>query len=519
MGSPLTLLPGAYNALGYHAADVERKSGRALPRSGSPDTHTRPDRELLGRMARRFHRDNGIYQSIINRSMEAIFGEGWGLQVNTGVDDLDSEIERDFAKWAKKPEVRGLFDFDDCQKMAATAVFNDGDLGCVLTNRNKLQYVVSERITGGRRQSAASRKGGRVEQGVEMDRLGAPIAYWVAPYDQFGYLSKAKAKRIKERDFLFLPALNEFDQTRGVPVLTSSFPMIHRIKDVCDSEAIAWQLLSRFALTISRDNGAAQAHLESESDSGGKDSPPDAADRVMDFDEAIIFNANNGESLRGIDRNLPGANFSESVRMYLRLIGLPLGLPLEIMLLDYSKMNYSSSRAALEQAYRMFRAWQRFFDKKHSTPIFEWWLLKRIEKGFYPSLLENLTVLEEGADLTILDFGVSHEFIKPEFPWIDQLKEAQAWGARIDRGLATQSQALKSVGMDRDNWIIQREKEIESAIEAADRINKRHKDANVDWRAFAGVPVSKMQGNFAAVEPGGDPENEPLDPKGPEDED
>lgn len=476
--SDVAHLPGRYTPLGYKAAQVARRSGRPLPAGGIADSHSRPDRELLGRIAQEFDRGNGIYDGIVSRSVESIVGSGFTLQVKSQIDRLNSRIERDFRLWGKRPEVREIFDWQDIEYLTMRAAMNDGDVGVIKTNRLKLQYVESELICGGRRAIAATRNGGSIEQGVELDKLRRARAYWVARVDKHGWIDKARARRIRADDFI-LPAFRKrFSQTRGIPAAATTFSMINRINDVCDSEAIAWQLLSKFAITISRDNAKGIAYMESEEDEAEeKQSDADLTSRVMDFDSATIFHGEKGEKLSGIDRNLPGANFSESIRMFLRLAGMPLGLPLEIILLDYSKTNYSSARAALEQAYRMFVKWQRWLKRSHHNPVFEWWYESMRRQGFYEEAPEEL----------------EWEWIAPEFPWIDQLKEAKAWGERIDRGLATQTQALKSTGVDRDEWMAQRSREIETAIEKANEINEKYPGANVDWRNFAGIPASKFK--------------------------
>ncbi len=492
--SPLTMLPGAYTSLGYRAAAVERKSGRPLPQGGSGDYHLRADRELLCRIAEGFDRDNPIYQGLVNRSVDAILGiDGFGLQLKERDESLNRRVEDDWADFAEQPEVRRLFHWQDCERLSLRSVFNDGDVAAIKTKSGKFQFIESELITGGRRASGASRDGGRIEQGVELDPLGAPLAFWIAPRDDNGYVQRAKARRYKEEDCIYAPALRRYSQTRGEPVLTASFSMIHRINDVCDAEAIAWQLLARFALTINRTGGANQAFQESDEDDDGSDAPPDLADRVSDVEAGTFFHGEKGETISAVERTLPGANFPESVRMYLRLIGLPLGLPLEIILLDYSRTNYSSARAALEQAYRFFISWQRWLMRRHHNPAFLWWYRRRLLQGKFKKTAPDRP---------------RFEWVAPEFPWIDQLKEAQAWGLRIDRGLATQGQALRSLALDRNDWLDDREKEIESAIQRADALNKKYPSAQVDWRHFAGVPVSKMQGTFAAIEPGGTPESE-----------
>lgn len=163
--------------------------------------------------------------------------------------------------------------------------------------------------------------------------------------------------------------------------------------------------------------------------------------------------------------------------MFLRLLGLPLGLPLEIILLDWTKSNYSQSRAVLEQAFTAFIGWQFKIADFFLTPIYEWWLKGEFDEE-----------LKEDDDI----YG--HDWIKPTFPWIDQLKEAQAWGEKLDRGLTLHAKALKSLGADREDEMNDRAAEITDAIKRSQVIEETT-GVKVSWQIFAGLPApgSKKQ--------------------------
>ena len=179
---------------GYKAAKVEREGAHTIATGGSADVHLRFDRELLGRIADRFMRDNGIYAGIKNRWMDSVLGpEGFQLEPNTGNKRLNKMIRSDWHRFGEVipghrtgPEVRGIFDWQEMERLSLGSVADHGDVGIITTNQQKFQAVESEEICGGRRSEPASRLGGRIDQGVELDRLGAPIAYWICPRSPSG---------------------------------------------------------------------------------------------------------------------------------------------------------------------------------------------------------------------------------------------------------------------------------------------------------------------------------------------
>lgn len=463
-------IPGEYSAFGYASADELRKSGRVIPYGGSGDYHLRYDRRDLVRQSEAFYRDNGLYEGIVNRAVDNILGEGFGLQARTSNADINQVLEDLWREFALAPEIRGMDSWSDCERLALTSLFVEGDFTSIKTNTGKIQIIESELVASNRK----TNNGNRVELGVEVSAVGTPIAYWIANYDINGQLQTQDSKSYSADDIIFLANRKRITQTRGIPVMTSNFPMFHRINDICDSEAVAWQLLARMALSINRENAEQKATLRSNPDPNNPDdktSPPGVQDRIQDFDYGMIFHGEVGETIAGIERNIPSANFTDSLIMFIRLLGLPVGFPLELILLDFSKTTYSSARASLEQAFRMFATWQKRLRVGFHSPVYTWKVRQWVNEKIIPDLPDIL----------------KHEWLSPSFPWIDQLKEAEAWGERIDRNFATLSQACKSLNQDRAEQLAQRAREVEEAIILADELNKKHPNARVDWHIFAGM--------------------------------
>jgi capsid protein len=196
----------------------------------------------------------------------------------------------------------------------------------------------------------------------------------------------------------------------------------------------------------------------------------------------MIFHGKPGEKIEGIERNIPGRNLVDCLTMFLRLMGLPLGIPLEIILLDWTKSNYSQSRAVLEQAYQSFTGWQDLFEYSFHNKVLEW----KIESAIKTRELKNVP-----------DDYLKHEWIKPTFPWLDQLKEAQAQAAKLDRTFSTHGEICKSLGRERADIIAVRENEIRESIKIAQKI-KADTGTDVPWQIFAGLET-KTESPKAAV--------------------
>lgn len=461
---------GRYGALGYKSARTATAEGRSYhlyPGSA----HAERDRTRLIGQSRDFMNNNPIYEGMIERMVSYIIGTGFELQVTGTSKTAVAKIEKFWKDFNKKPEIRGLLDGAKTAQMIMRELFVAGDTLALKTDKGLIQLFEAEQIDGDRSHP----------NGIKKNRYGAPVTFHLCPWKKTG-IDKKNGKGIPAADVLFLSNPKRPSQVRGVPACQSAFPMLHRINDICDSEAIAWQLLSRLAASIERELGPQQAYTEAKEDpnKSADSTEGDLATMVTELDYALLFHARPGEKITGIDRNIPGKDFPASVRMFLRLLGLPIGCPLELVLLDWTQSNYSQSRAVLEQAYEMFTGWQMMMIHSYYDPLFLW---KREAWRASNLLGKNADKLE-------------HSWITPTFPWLDLLKEVQAWAEKVEKGFATHSMVCKSLKTDRDEVVAKRELEVRDAIERAQKI-EADTGEKVPWQIFAGLgaPKSKPQMN------------------------
>ncbi|MCL7783539.1 phage portal protein, partial [Pasteurella multocida] len=96
---------------------------------------------------------------------------------------------------------------------------------------------------------------------------------------------------------------------------------------------------------------------------------------------------------------------------------------------------YSSQRQELVESFEGYAVLQDHFVAHISRPIYREWLKMAILCGEIKVPLE--------VDQSMLFNAV---YSGPVMPWIDPMKEAQAWATRIRGGLATESQAVRASG-------------------------------------------------------------------------
>ncbi len=484
-------LPGSYTSLGYRSSSVATSEGRTyLSYPGS--AHDIRDRAKLIAQSRYFLRNNAIYKGMIEQMVLRIVGNGFKLQIEASSDRISSKIEQLWKQWYRRPEVRNVLSGAKVSRMILRELVVAGDTLALKTDKGLIQLFEAEQL---------AEQGARTN-GITTDRYGRPRSFHLCPWKDYA-VNVSGGQDIKAGDVLFLTNPERPSQIRGVPACQAAFPMLHRINDVCDSEAIAWQMLSRLAVAITRKEGPEQAYAESRADPNKEadQTEGDLATRLTELDYALIFHGDPGEEVKGIERNIPGANFTESLRIFLRLLGLPIGMPLELILLDWTQSNYSQSRAVLEQAYENFQAWQEDLEDFFYRPLFEWKLSQWQASGLVGS-----------------SRSIESQWIKPTFPWIDQVKEAKAQGDKVERGFITHSQVCKSLNVDRGEVVGRRAKEVTEAVEIAKQIAEKT-GVEVPWQIFAGLEYPGKAPPAPATAPGpAAPDEETEDKEDDEDE-
>ena len=476
--------PGKYTAYGYRSARTADKEGRSAV-GGSGDYHVAMHREKLLWQSREFMRDNSLYSGPINRAVNYMvpFTGHKSLTKSASWNEKCDALWREF--WGNEPDEDGILtDVPDekgiltgrqCEKMACREGLVAGDVGTILTNTGKIQIVEAEQITSS-----------KFADGISKRLNGSPAAFYVSPYNSGGWIDKAKAARIEPEYFVFLTDPDRPSGVRSVPPAQSSFSMLHRISDVCDSEAIAWQLLARLAVSMTRQGGPALGRSESKAnpDKSSTEMEGDLANRITEVGYAMIFHGLPGDEIKGIERNIPAQNFPECLRMFLRLLGLCTGLPLEIVLLDWTDSNYSQAVAVMEQTFKTFE------DRQGMHEI---WLRR----------IRNWKVDEwiRAGKLGPRPDRYRHAWTRPRYPWWDKLKEAQGHGVQIDRCFSTLSDVCAGLGKDRVDLLDVREQEIEEAIQRAEKIQKAHPGVIVPWEMFAGLKAEPAQGRPGGAAP------------------
>jgi lambda family phage portal protein len=477
---------GRYTSAGYASAtNLANIDGLSFTRDISGDGAIDLSREGTVAVSRRLMRNNPIYRGVLGRCVSYVVGNGFGLQALTEDTKWNTEAERLWNEFWASPCVSNTLSGSRLESLVFLEMLTTGDIFELFVKdagEIRLQLFEAEQCVT---------RTGKTTNGILRDDLGRPKQYMFAPYGVNGYVTRSKATPYEAQHVIHLFDHERPSASRGMPALQASFSMLHRINDICDAEAIARQMLAHLAMTVTRGEAPAAAYGESTADTS------DNRFRIQELDYATIFHARPGESISSVDRNIPGGDFEKSMIVFLRMLGLPLGMPLELVMLDWTKSNYSQSRAVMQQAYQTFLHWQNILKTRSMSRIYK----RKVEEWV------------KGGRLSANAQAFKHEWIAPTFPWIDEAKELEAQGKKIELSLSSHSEICKALQHDRDTIVAARETEIRDAITRAKNI-KEQTGVDVPYQLFCGLPIQ----NAAVVSKTNEGESkedkaEPIDDK------
>lgn len=397
----------------------------------------------LREICRMNDRRTSLFSGILNRALDNIFGSNFDFIPNTGDETLNdiAKVYITHRMTADVCDAAGIMDFAEIGKTALRGVWNDGGSLLVKQKTGHLLPFEADQV-----ESPAQLNGSkRIVQGIELNNVNRPTAYWVKQRhtsNDSGTMLSAfnNSKRVPARNAFFPAYRTRFNQTIGVPYLASILSFFDRTNNYLDYESLAAEGNAMMGWQIIR--------TDMNPSLTGTDDNPDtssAYDQVQNMEPFMIFDfAGTGEKVEMIGATRPGENFESYLINCLRVVGVGVGMPLELLLLDFSKTNYSSARASLGEGRRMFRSWQRFCHNKFCIPWYRWQIARGIALGELP------------ADPRLFNARVQW----PAWEYIDPVKESTGNRISIEDNVKTQSEVIRERGAEPDEVFKERQREI-----------------------------------------------------------
>lgn len=354
---------------------------------------------------------------------------------------LETAIEREFALWADTPncDMARLNNFYELQQLAFLSGLMNGDSFATLpykprkgsTYDLRVQLIEADRICDpqGKKQTDD------ISAGVECDKDGEVIAYHIANFHPLSQTMRKTWTRVEaygektgRRNIIHFMESERIGQRRGVPILAPVIESLKQLGRYTDAELMAAVISAFFTVFIETQD----------IDNVPLGQAVDEAEQVDSADESSLELGNGaivalapGEKANVANPSRPNTAFDGFMTAICRQIGTALEIPHDLLLKQFNA-SYSASRAALMEAWKMFKMRRAWLASDFCQPIYEEWFAEAVAKGriYAPGFLDDEAVKKAYC---------TAEWCGPSPGQLDPVKEANAAKIRVDEGFSTRA--------------------------------------------------------------------------------
>jgi len=285
-----------------------------------------------------------------------------------------------------------------------------------------------------------------IQDGVEFGKYGIPKAYYVANPDTafINYdLGSDDFARVRARAghrpgtiHVFIAKTEE--QVRGVSVLAPAMKFFKDLNDYLDFELVGAIIASSFPVFI--ETADPHGTADTLGNAFNQMTSAEEKNRYHETAPGTVLYGNANEKPHVLKSDRPGNSFEPFVERILRAIGAAIGMPYEVISKDFSKTNYSSARAALLEAWRVFAVYQKWMIDGFCQPV--WNMV--LEEAW----LRGMIILPAGSPdwYDAIHAYTRAGWIPPRRGQVDPLKEVKANILAIQHNISTLSAVTAEIG-------------------------------------------------------------------------
>ncbi len=430
----------------YTAGDMHRRRDDWAPMDGNLERLNAMSRDFVRRKARDLERNSDIMNAVIEAFERNVVGSGFVPQADTGDETLNQEIEDVFREWTKPAncDITGAQGFNEICNMIVRRMKIDGGILFVKTygGNPRIPFQLQAREVSdleGDSLVTYQIKGSSIVGGVEVNRYGKPLAYWIRQETPDGW-SQLEPKRIPARRMIALWEKKSPSQIREMSPMSQAITRIADAEDYLDTISLKEKILACFGVFIKR------ALPSSSLGRGVKIDKKTGLPRKT-VTPGMIQELQPGDEAQAVVPSGQASNAKDMLSIMLRLIGAGLGLSYEAISRDMSQVNYSSARQGLLEDKRTYERIQRYIMEHFLDAVYREVIVSAVTAG----------------TLDIPDFWekkeqyLKHAWNSSGWDWIDPLKEVNANKAAIDSNQTTLSAVIaKNSGADWKELLTQR---------------------------------------------------------------
>ena len=435
------------------------------------------DSDLHGALLRLRSRDlyagGGLARSAVDTLVDNVVA--WGIRPKPSIDGealgLDREAcnsweraaLREWRLWAENRmcDAERQMDFYGLQKMAFRSMLMSGDCFAIFGMKENMRtpYLTTLRIleadrvstpegTAGESESRATDSGGRIIDGVEINREGAVVRYHVAsrhplledsaeeiswqPIEAFG--SETGLPNI-----LHVMVHERPEQRRGIPFVAAVIEQIKQLDRYMNAELTANIIAGLLSIFLTSKDDVSDPGLQ---DAVNEDEKISTDELMVELAPGAVFDLPPGKEVASVNPGRANTAFSDFVATMQTSIGAARGIPKEVLIHRYDS-NYTAARGAKLDFWRTVQIYRAAFNADFNQAVYEMWLTEAVAAGRIeaPGFFDDPLIRQAWCGCQWMGASMGH---------IDPIKEVNAAEKRIKNNITTEEQ--EAAEYNGNNW-------------------------------------------------------------------
>lgn len=484
--APVRLLPNGPTAQrrNYAAAQINRLTQGWTTISGSANTDIHRSLDAVRARSRQLARDDEYVKKWLAMVATNVVGPA-GFRFQARVYDqpgkpdglANSAIETAWWRFCAKGvcDVTGAQSMAGLQQLAIKAVARDGEyLAHIIRGGDAsnpfgiaIQFLDVDRIVTNLNRPAEN-GANAIRMGIELNRFGRPVAYWLKaahPGDLYQAADAARGDgllRIPAQDIIHDFIKDRPEQVRGMPWAHAAMVRLNNLGGYEEAAVIAARVGASKMGFFTTPDGQAEVVSTGIEDDPNSDDAQDGA-LTMDADPGVFQSLPQGVNFQPFNPDYPSAMFADFVKANLRGIASGLGVAYHALANDLEGVSFSSIRSGTLEERDAWMMIQEWFSGSFLERVFAEWLPSAL--AFGQITMPNGSALP----LSKLDKFSPHTWQGRRWEWVDPLKDIEADIAAINAGLKSPQSVAAKLGMDYEDLLL----EIQAAQAMRDKLGVR----------------------------------------------
>lgn len=420
----------------YEAAQGGRRTDGWMRFSTDANVANGPSLGRLRDLARDLRRNNGWakrgIQAVVNNTI------GWGIMAKPkpNPNRATSRMQAAFDLWnawadSTACDFDGRLNFYGLQRLAMECIAEAGEVLIVkqpaaaddnLPIPIRLHILEPDYLDTSRN-GLVGPAGGPIIDGVECDKFGRRVAYWLFtshPGGQRLMTTRFESVRVPADRVLHIYRVDRPGQMRGVPWLASAIQRLKDYDDFEDAELMQMKVAACFGAFVTDTEGMASSIGAKGTDSLGND--------IDSLEPGRIAYLPPGKNVSFATP--PSVKDASFTARNLRRIAVSLGITYEELTGDYSQVNFSSARMARLAEWQNVCEWR------------EHMIIPQLCDGVWRWAMELVTAIQGWPTAPIVEWAA------PPMPILEPDKEGLAWQRLLRIGARTWPQMVQEMGYD-----------------------------------------------------------------------